>query len=150
VPLPHIPSAIRALLLDDLEFAGLIGGRLSTRAPSDVTRPYGIVQAPGNNPLGAFGPFWKPIVQVEGWLGPDPTDTTAPIEDPEVAVWRIAVRAAEVLKAAQYVTYADDHGAMTYKARVFEGPLPRTDTTRGPSMPVFGCLVRAELTLGAS
>lgn len=134
--LPWVPGAIRALLLADAPYAELIGDRLGTRAPADVTMPYGTIQLP--TPLGHLGGGgYKPIVQVDHWC---PLDSQ---EDPEKVVWRMALRAARVLDRARNVAYQTMH----YSGRVLDaGPL-QPDTKRGDANPLFRAMVRAELTI---
>lgn len=135
--LPWIPAAIRALLLADPTFASLVPNRVGTRLPADMTTPFARVQVSGpGGDLGGGG--YKPLVQVEGWVAPGGT------EDPERTAWRIATRAARVLRTARNVAYESMH----YSPRLIDGPFaPDPDVTRGPSSPLYRALVRAELTI---
>lgn len=134
--LPWIPAAVRAYLLADTAFAAASGSRVSTRAPSPVTEPYVTLQLP--TPLGALGGGgYKPIVQVDAWCDREAT------EDPEVIVWRIALRAARRLERARNITYQ----TMRWSARVLDaGPLP-PDKSRGDDSPLYRAMCRAELTV---
>ncbi len=139
--LPWMHPAIRTLLLADTGFATACGGRCSTRAPSDVTRPYATIQFPGGFPADASAGVWTPLVQVDGWCAPG-----ADIEgDPEEVVWRIAAAAAAVLSRARNRAYLNVH----FSARVTDGPLSDEDVTRGAANPLYRCLVRAELNIHA-
>lgn len=139
---PHVPAAIRSLLLSDAAFKAACNNRCFTRA-KDVDSPYVIVQMAGGIPIDGQGWAWSPLVQVTGWAPP----ASAGGEDPERIVWRLASHAARILGAARAVTYTDADGSMTYTARLTDGPLPQVDTSRGTSSPLYGCLVRAELRL---
>lgn len=141
--LPHIPSAIRALLLADSTFTALTGGRCTVKkAPPDVSSPYAVIQIPGNIPMDDRAWGMKPLVQVNGWC---PNDWTT--ADPDLVTWDIAMAAINVLAHAQYVTYTDARGTVTYNARLTDGPLPAENTSRGEGAPIQGYLIRAELTL---
>lgn len=140
---PHVPAAIIQLLCADPSFNAAYGSRCFTRAPSSVTTPYVIVQMAGSLPIDGRGWAWSPLVQVTGWAPP----AAAGGEDPERIVWRIASSAARVIGSVRTATYSDTDGSMTYNTRLTDGPLPQTDTTRGPGNPLYGCLVRAELRL---
>jgi hypothetical protein len=134
--LPWIPAALRAYLLADAPFTAASGGKVSTRAPSSVTEPYVTLQLP--TPLGVMGGGgYKPIVQVDAWCDPGGA------EDPEVIVWRIALRAARRLERARNVAYQ----TMRWSARVLDaGPLP-PDKSRGDDSPLYRAMCRAELTV---
>lgn len=136
--LPWIPPAIRELLLSDLEFAAATGGRVSTRHPSDVTRPYATLQATAV-PIDVSAGAWSPMVQVDGWCAPGGE------VDPEQAAWRIAVAAARVLSRARNVAWEN----IRYRARVTDGPLTDIDTARGASSPLYRAFIRAELLVHA-
>jgi hypothetical protein len=134
--LPWVVAAVRQYLLADADFATASGGRVSTRAPSEVGEHYVTIQLP--TPLGSLGGGgYKPIVQVDAWC-----DRVA-AEDPEVIVWRIASRAARRLQQARNVPYQTMH----WKARVLDlGSLP-PDVTRGKDAPLYRAMCRAELTI---
>ncbi|GAA3877808.1 hypothetical protein GCM10022243_48150 [Saccharothrix violaceirubra] len=135
--LPWIPPAIRRLLLADPLFAAAVpGGRVSTRAPGDVTTPFVTIQLP--TPLGAMGGGgYKPLVQVDAW------SATVGGDDPEGVVWRIAMTAKNTLERARNVPYQSMH----YSCRVLDaGPLP-PDTSRGTSSPLYRAMVRVEMTV---
>lgn len=138
---PHVPSAIRSLLLADSQFNTSCAGRCSTRTPADVTKPYAIVQLAGSIPIDGRGWAWSPLVQVNAW------SPNVGADDPEQVVWRIANHAARILGAARAITYTDSDGSMTYTARITDGPMSQVDTSRGTATPLYGCLVRAELRL---
>lgn len=138
--LPFVPAAVRALLAASLDFTALVpAGRITTRAPADVTTPFALVRSPGSLPIEAAAGVWSPLVQVEGFT---PAGGTV---DPEVVVWRIAAAAAAILCRARNVA----HEGMRFSARVTDGPLADVDTSRGSSAPLYRALVRAELTLHA-
>lgn len=139
--LPWIPPAIRGLLLADTAFSAACGGRCSTRAPADVTRPYATIQVPGGFPRDASAGMWTPLVQVDGWCAPG----AAIVGDPEEVVWRIAAAAAAALSRARNVAYQNIH----FTARVTDGPLPDEDITRGAANPLYRALIRAELVIHA-
>lgn len=134
--LPWIPGAIRALLLADLDFTAACQGRAGTRLPADMTRPYAQIRipAPGGD-MGGGG--YRPLVQVDGWAAPGDG------EDPERVAWRIATRAARVLRYARNVAYESMH----YSPRVIDGPLAAEDTSRGTGSPLYRALIRAEITI---
>ena len=136
--LPWVSLAVKNLLAADAAFVAAVGaaGRIYTRAPSSVTGPYVTIQLP--TPLGAMGGGgYKPIVQVDAWRA------EAGTEDPELAVWRIAMRAKNVLQVARNVQYQTMH----WSARVIDaGPLP-PDKSRGDDSPLYRAMVRAELTI---
>lgn len=136
-PIPWIPGAIRQLLLADALFSAECGGRLSTRLPSTVTF-CAQLRLPGNNSLSGDGVAYSPLIQVDGWCAPGITGV-----DPEVKAWQIAAEAARVLSQARNVSYQN----MAYSARLFDGPLPDVDTSRGESTPLYRAIVRAELSV---
>ena len=134
--LPWIPAAIRQLLMANHPFVESCAGRCGTRLPSDMTRPFAQVRVSGNLDLGGGG--YKPLVQVDGWAAPGGT------EDVEAVVWRIATRAARVLRVARNVPYE----SMRYSARVVDAPQPGPiDISRGADSPLYRALTRAEITL---
>lgn len=133
--LPWLPGAIRVLLLADLDFNSACQGRAGTRLPGDMTKPFAQIRVPGGLDLGGGG--YKPLVQVDGWAAP------ADGEDPEIVVWRIATRAARVLRTARNVQYQSMH----YTPRVLDGPMATEDTSRGPDAPLYRALIRAEITI---
>lgn len=140
--LPHVPSAMRSLLLADPAFKAACLERCTVKkAPLDVTKPFAVVQAPGNIPIDDRGWALKPLVQVNGWC---PENWTA---DPDLTSWDIATAAMKVFAGARNVTYVDARGSMTYSARLTDGPLPAEDTSRGTANPLQGYLIRVELTL---
>ncbi len=135
--LPWIPGAVRRLLLADPTFTAVLpAGRVSTRAPGDVTTPFATIQLPA--PVGVMGGGgYKPLVQIDAWCARGGDD------EPERMVWRIAVTAKDVLAKARNVPYE----SMYYSCRVLDvGPLP-PDTSRGTSTPLYRAMVRAELTV---
>lgn len=136
--LPWIPPAARSVLLADADFTDACGGRLSTRAPADVSQPFATVQATVL-PVDVSAGAWLPMVQVDGWCPPGGT------VDPEQAVWRIAVAAALVFARARNVAYENVH----YSARVTDGPLTDIDESRGKANPLYRAFIRAELTVHA-
>jgi hypothetical protein len=136
--LPWIPPAARALLLADDRFSTACAGRLSTRQPSDVTRPYATLSA-SVVPINPSAGVWSPLVQVDGWCAP------GGLHDPEEAAWDIAVAAAAVFSRARNVAYQNIH----FSARVTDGPLTDQDLSRGTANPLYRALIRAELTLHA-
>ena len=138
--LPFVPGFLRSVLLADDVFSDLCGARCGTRAPSDVSSPFAIVQGPGGFPIDASAGAWSPLAQVNGWcpngLGLDPEDI----------VWRIVTRAAGVLSRVRNASY----GGARWTARVIDGPLPTPlDRSRGESQVLYGCLIRAELKVHA-
>lgn len=135
-PVPWLPPAIRQLLLADAAFAAECDGRVSTRLGSPVTF-CAQLRVSGMNSLSGDGVAFSPLVQVDGWCAPD-----LPGIDPERKAWDIAAHAARVLGRARNITYQN----MVYSARVFEGPLPDVDVSRGESTPLYRAIVRAELT----
>lgn len=145
--LPYLPALLRGYLLADATFSGLCGGRCGTRAPADITTPYAVVQAPGGFPADASAGAWVPLAQVNGWCAPGNGAT-----DPEVAAWNIAARAAVLLSRARNVVWAGPNGspARWSVSRIIDGPLPIRDDSRGEAVPVYGCLVRAELRVKVS
>jgi hypothetical protein len=136
--LPWVPLAVKDLLAADAAFVEAVGatGRIYTRAPASVAAPYVTIQLP--TPLGAMGGGgYKPIVQVDAWR------VEAGTEDPEIVVWRIAMRAKNVLQVARNVPFETMH----WSARVIDcGPLP-PDRTRGDDSPLYRAMCRAELTI---
>lgn len=141
--LPHVLSGVRSLLLADTAFKSLCNNTCTVkRAPPDVTKPFAVVQMPGSLPLDDRGWFLKPLIQVNCWC---PDDWAA--ADPDLVTWDMVVAAKNVFKSADYVTYEDSRGKMTYKARLTDGPLPTDDRSRGDSTSFQGYLIRVELTL---
>lgn len=140
--LPHIPGAVRSLLLADATFQARCLDRCSVKkAPPDVTQPFAVVQMPGNIPMDDQGWAFKPLVQVNAWCPQDWTD------DPDVTTWDMIDAAVEVFEKARYITVTDHLGTTAYTVRLTDGPLPTEDTSRGASTPLQGYLIRAELTL---
>jgi len=143
VGLPHILSGVRALLLADLAFKTACHDRCTVKkAPPDVTTPFAVVQMPGSVPVDDRGWAIRPLIQVNCWCPDDWAEA-----DPDLVTWDMVVAAKNVFKAADYVTYEDDRGRMTYKARFTDGPLPTEDKSRGDASPLQGYLIRVELTL---
>ena len=136
--LPWLPPTLRAYLLGDTVLSDLVGGRISTRAPSDVTQPWGRIQVPGPGPRTPSAGAYAPLVQFDGWCDRTGWDG----RDPEAVAWDIAARALVVLDGARNV--AADGFAWSCR-RVIEGPLPTRDTSRGEANPLYGAMVRAEL-----
>lgn len=137
--LPWLGGAVIALLRTDEAFMAACHGRLAGAAPSDVSSPYATVQTVVNNALDGNGVAWLPFVQVDGWCAPGFSDA----EDPRRTAWDIAAAAARVLIASpRNAAYLNTYWSFS---RLLEGPLERVDTTRGPSVPVYGALVRVEL-----
>lgn len=135
--LPWIPGAVRALLLADPEFAEACPGGVSPRAPADVTRPYATVQAVGNYQMDANATVYRPLIQVDGWCG-------STSSSPQPLAWRVAAEAARVLSAARNAPWQDLH----FTARLTDGPMELPpDVSRGPSLPVYRAVIRAELTV---
>jgi hypothetical protein len=139
--LPFAPGAARAFLAASTDFTALVpAGRISTRAPADVTSPFVLVRSAGGAlPIDVSAGAWSPLVQVEGYA---PTGGTA---DPEVVVWRLAATAAALLARARNVAY----DSMRWSARITDGPITDVDTSRGSSAPLYRAFVRAEITLHA-
>lgn len=134
--LPWVPGAIRALLLADAEVESACGGRVSTRANSDVTLPYITVRMPpSSGDMGGGG--YRPLVQIDAWS----LDNQS--EDPEVIVWRIASRSARALRGARNVAYE----SMFYTPRVLDMTALPPDVSRGEGNPLYRAAVRAELTI---
>lgn len=141
--LPHILSGVRSLLLADLTFNAACNNTCTVKkAPSDVTKPFAVVQMPGSIPIDDRGWAMRPLIQVNGWV---PGDWTA--ADPDLVAWDMVIAAKEVFRTADYVIYEDDRGKVAYKARFTDGPLPTEDTSRGDGIPLQGYLIRVELTL---
>lgn len=138
--LPWLPGVLRAYLLADDDLTALTGGRIGTRAPTDVTKPYGRVQTPGAGPRTVSAGAWAPLIQFDGWCAPAGWDG----QDPEAVAWAIAARGAVVLDAARNVQ-AD--GFAWGCRRLIEGPLPLRDVSRGEAAPMYGAMVRAELVV---
>lgn len=137
--LPFVPAAVRSLLVGSSDFTALVpAGRITTRAPADVTTPFALVRSAGGAlPLDASAGAWSPLVQVEGFA------PAGGATDPEVVVWRIAAMTAAILSRARNVPYE----SMRWSARVTDGPIADVDTSRGSSAPLYRALVRAEITL---
>ncbi|APU20948.1 putative DUF3168 family protein (plasmid) [Actinoalloteichus sp. GBA129-24] len=135
--LPWIPGAIRALLLADPVFVEACPGGVTPRAPSDVTRPYATVQAAGNYQMDQSSTVFRPLIQIDGWCG----GTSA---SPQPLAWRVAAEAARVLSTARNAAWGDLH----FTARITDGPMELSpDVSRGPSLPVYRAVIRAELTV---
>lgn len=134
--LPWLYLAVKERLLADGAFATASHGRVFTRAGSDVTVPFATIQFP--TPLGAMGSgAYRPIVQVDGWC------SAGNAEDPELVVWRIAMRAQRVFDTTRNVAFETIH----WSARPIDaGPLP-PDKSRGDSAPLYHAMARAELTI---
>lgn len=132
---------ISLLVADDAFMAGVPGG-LAGAAPSDVTQPYATVQTVTNGGLDDAGRVQLPIVQVTGWCAPTQNDT----QDPRRTAWDIAAAAARVLTGTPRKNQPYENVWYSIN-RLVEGPLDRTDISRGPSEPLYGALIRVELTV---
>jgi hypothetical protein len=134
--LPWVPGAVRAILLADPVFTGLIPqpARVGFESPSDVTTPFVVIQAPGGFSLSGDGVAWSPLIQVDGYA----PNTYA---DARRLVWRLASEAARILGRSRNVVYE----TMSYSGRIVDGPLEGVDTSRGTASPLRRCLIRAEL-----
>lgn len=140
--IPWLVPPIRALLLADTTFSTLCP-RVGSKAPSDVTTPYAVIQVPGNIPISGDGVASSPLAQVSAWC---PADYAA--AEAEGVVWDITARAAWLLGRARNVTYTALAGTISYSGRHTDGPLAHApDTTRGTSAPLLGALIRCELTV---
>lgn len=141
--LPHILSGVRSLLMADPTFKAACHNSCTVKkAPDDVTKPFAVVQMPGSVPIDDRGWAMRPLIQVNAWA---PDDWAA--ADPDLVTWDMAIAAKEVFRMADYVTYEDARGKVTYKARFTDGPLPTEDKSRGDGNPLQGYLIRVELTL---
>lgn len=141
--LPHILSGVRSLLLADVPFKTACHNTCTVKkAPPDVTKPFAVVQMPGSVPIDDRGWALRPLIQVNGWC---PDDWAA--ADPDLVTWDMVIAAKKVFAAADYVTYEDGRGKVTYTTRFTDGPLPTEDRSRGDASPLQGYLIRVELTL---
>lgn len=129
------------LAADPAFMAGCPGG-VAGAAPPDVTRPYATVQTVTNGGLDDQGRVQLPSVQVAGWCAPNQNDS----QDPRRTAWNIAASAARVLFAQSLKNVAYENVWYSVN-RLVEGPVDRTDVTRGPGQPVYGALIRVELTV---
>lgn len=138
--MPWIGGIVISLLVGDDEFMAACGGRLAGAAPSDVSTPYVTVQTVTNGPLDSAGRAQVPIVQVTAWCAPTQNDQ----QDPRRTAWDIAAAAHRVLLGVQRRNEPYEN---TYYGveRLVEGPLDRTDVSRGPSEPIYGAMIRVEL-----
>jgi hypothetical protein len=136
--LPWLIAAVREALAADAPFWAACHGRLSERAPSEVSIPYAIIQIPTS--MGDMGGgVYRPMVQVDGWCPGSGYET----EEASVVVWRIATRANRVLKTLRNRQYQTMH----FSARATDlMPLP-ADTSRGDSTPMAHAMARAILTI---
>lgn len=132
--LPWVPGAVRAVLLADATFSGLIGApRVLFEAPPSVTTSFVIIQAPGGFSLSGDGVAWSPLVQVDAYSPITP--------DARKDVWTLVATAAQVLGRARNIGYE----SMFYSGRIVDGPLEGVDTSRGTANPLRRALIRAEL-----
>jgi hypothetical protein len=139
--MPWFGGIVISLLAADAEFMAACGSRLAGASPSDVSKPYVTVQTVTNGPLDAAGRVQVPIVQVAAWCAPTQND----VQDPRLTAWDIAAAAQRVLLLAEPLRN-EPYGNVFYNVeRLVEGPLDRTDTSRGPSEPIYGALIRVEL-----
>lgn len=136
-PLPWVPGAVRAYLLEDSAFSSACGGRCSTRAPSNVTGPFSTVRMAGPGGVQGDGVAFWPMILIEGWAAP--SDEI----DPEMAAWKIATAAIPVISRARNVAYQN----MTWKGRVINAVLTDVDRSRGTDSPLYRAFIRAELTI---
>lgn len=134
--LPWMQPAVRAVLLADATFTGLVGGRVSSRLGPDVTQPCATVQITAN-PIDVSAGAWSPLVQLDGWA---PADT---VGDPEAVVWEIATSGAALLSRARNHAWQNLH----FSARIVDGPLTLIDETRGKNNVLYRAFIRAELTV---
>lgn len=132
---PWVPGAIRAYLLADAAFATASAGRVGSRLPSDMTKPFVQIRVIGNISLSDTSFAKSPLVQLDCWVAPGGSG------DPEVVSWDLAAAAADLLSRARNVSYED----MTWRARLVDGPIGNIDTTRGTGSPLYGALIRVEL-----
>ena len=132
-----MPKVARELLLSASSFAVLLpAGRLVFKAPTDVTTPFAVIQAPGGVSLSGDDVVWSPLVQFDAYC---------PLTDPaaqEIA-WDLAAAAAAVLGRARNVAFEN----VSYSGRLVDGPIPDVDTSRGESAALARTLIRAELTV---
>lgn len=136
--LPWVIGAVREALAADVPFWEACNGRLSEKAPSDVTIPYATIQIPTS--MGDMGGgVYRPMVQIDGWCDGSGYEN----EEASVVVWRIAARANRVLKTLRNRQYQ----TMYFSARATDlMPLP-ADTSRGESSPLARAMTRAVLTI---
>lgn len=100
--------------------------------------PFALARVMTNSVIPLDGGGYKVMVQVDGNC---PANYVT--EEPEVVVWRMAVRAKEVFRVARNITYQ----TMRYSMRpVGLGPIP-DDVSRGESNPLKRAAVRAEMTI---
>jgi hypothetical protein len=136
--MPPLTGAVRELLLADPDFVLASGGRLATKAPSDVTTPWAVMRT-SVTPVGANTVAWRGTAQVNGCCA-------FPVGDlaPEDVAWNIAAHAARIFGRARNVNWQN----VTYSSRVETGPIPGVpDLSRGDSSPVYWVFVRAELSI---
>lgn len=140
--MPWLAGIMLDLLVADEAFMASCPGGVAGAAPPDITRPYVTTQTVTNGGLDEQGRVQLPSVQIVGWCAPTQNDQ----QDPRRTAWNIAAGAARVLFEVprKNVPYENVWYSLN---RLIEGPIDRTDTTRGPGQPVYGALIRVELTV---
>ena len=137
---PWVVPAIRTVLLADLDFSTLSGGRVSSRLPTLLPGPCVKVTAtaiPINVPAGV----WSPLVQVDAFVPPNIRGT-----DPEEMSWNVAAKAASVLSTVRNRPFENLHFSVT---GITDGPYLEIDTSRGEGNPLYRAFIRAELLVHA-
>jgi hypothetical protein len=138
--MPWIGGIVISLLAADADFMTACDSRLAGATPSNVTQPYVTVQTVTNGGLDDAGRAQLPIVQITAWCKPGDNDE----QDPRLTVWDIAAAAQRVLLGTSRKN--ESYQNVFYNIeRLVEGPLDRTDITRGPSEPLYGAMIRVEL-----
>jgi hypothetical protein len=137
--LPWLPSVVRAFLMGQPNFTGLIvGARVVYKAPPDVTTPYVRIQVPNAAPMSGDSVAFRPLVQVDAYCPAGATNA-------DKTVWDLVSAASWSLSRARNVVA----GSLSWSGRHLDGPIPDIDKSRGDSSPLTRAVIRAELTLHA-
>ena len=141
-PMPYAAGAIRAYLLDEERFTGLLhGGEVTTRdVPDPLVRPHVTVSVVGH--VGPDPMLRRLMVQVTPFA--PPAEVSGLDEDPDVTVWNLAATAGEILGRAKNVILSD---RTAWSATWVDGPIQLYDHERGRDRPIFYAPVRFQVHL---
>jgi hypothetical protein len=102
--LPWIPAAIRQALLEDAAFVAACGGAgriATTRAPSDVTKPFALARLVVNSVTTLGGGGYRAWIQIDGFC----PVTGYGGEEADPIAWRIATRGKRALERVRNRPY---------------------------------------------
>ncbi|MDF2968946.1 MAG: hypothetical protein K0Q93_2724 [Nocardioidaceae bacterium] len=140
--LPWIPGAIREALLEDAEFVSACGGAsriATTRAPSDVTKPFALTRLVVNSVTTLGGGGYRAWVQIDGFC---PAGGFSG-EEAEPIVWRIATRGKRALEQVRNRAYQTMHFSCHPRAVGALDP----DDSRGDDTPLSRAAAQIEVVI---